>query len=73
MKALSLLYLPGWNIKIRFLYANLTSFKYEVIAISRVLKWFKISLLETGKGGFKYHLAEELERGGDKGKYLFQS
>ena len=43
------------------------------MAISRVLKWFEISLLERGKGGFEKYLNEELEGIGGKGGDLFQS
>ena len=68
-----LLNLYGWNIKIRFLYANLTSFGQEIMVVLRVLNWFEISLLDRGKGCDEEWLDEEREGGGDEGGDLFQS
>lgn len=46
VKAPLLLYLSGRNIKTRFLFTNLTSFRQKVVAILRISKRFEISLLE---------------------------
>ena len=73
VKSFSLLYLSGWNINISFLYANLTSFRQEVMVFPRVLKWFEITLLERGEGGVGEWLDEERKEGGDEGGNLFQS
>ena len=67
------MYLSGWNIKIRFLYTNLTSFRQELIAISIFSIWYEILLLERGEDGVEERLKEEWERGCDDGGALFQS
>ena len=73
VKDFLLLYLSGWNIKIRFLYTNLNSFGQELIAILIFSIWYEILLLEKGEDGVEERLEEERKGGGDDGGALFQS